>query len=30
MFDLSKLDEIYFEGYNCAKGLSNEIIQICL
>jgi NTE family protein len=30
MFDLSKLDEIYHEGYNCAKRLSNEITQICL
>lgn len=30
MFDLSKIDEIYSEGYNCAKRLSNDIKQICL
>jgi NTE family protein len=29
MFDLSKLDEIYFEGYNCAKQLSSQIQQNC-
>lgn len=30
MFDLSKLDEIYTEGYNCAMNLSNEIKQQCI
>jgi NTE family protein len=30
MFDLSKLDEIYTEGYYCAKKLSNEIQLHCL
>jgi len=29
MFDLSKLDEIYFEGSNCAKQLSSQIQQNC-
>jgi len=29
MFDLSKLDEIYFEGSNCAKQLSSQIQLNC-